>query len=331
MNCKQVNIFLSSVNTSSKCTMVDEYGDYVFYNIPTSLLTSPGGYTFSIGYTASVFTLTSFTQSGNWNACNTGIPDYDPDANSFVVAAGLSNSTEILAIHKLTSDLKSNNLWNQFKAIYPMVGGTESSCKYNLINVNLFTLTFFNSPTFSSTGVRWDGSTQYAATGLIPNSSLSASNTHFSYYSRQNTSGSSAICMGVSSFVSFTFQNIFMTLKNLGNNVLVSNYGTNPNTFAYSSFTSSGYFLASRISTSTRGYRNSGQGMADFGGQTIAAGSLPTREFYIGCNNSEGTPSLYDNRECSFVTIGYGLTASQIDTLGTIVNTFQTTLGRNVY
>ena len=76
------------------------------------------------------------------NACNTGIPDYDPD-NSFVVADGLSNSTEILATHKLTSDLKSNNLWNQFKAIYPMVGGTESSCKYNLINVNFIYTNIF--------------------------------------------------------------------------------------------------------------------------------------------------------------------------------------------
>ncbi len=36
------------------------------------------------------------------------------------------------AINELVKDLKSNNLWDKMEAIYPFVGGTVSSRRFNL-------------------------------------------------------------------------------------------------------------------------------------------------------------------------------------------------------
>lgn len=36
------------------------------------------------------------------------------------------------SINELVKDLKSNNLWDKMKAIYPFVGGTVSSHRFNL-------------------------------------------------------------------------------------------------------------------------------------------------------------------------------------------------------
>jgi len=36
------------------------------------------------------------------------------------------------AINELVKDLKSNNLWDKMKSIYPFVGGTVSSHRFNL-------------------------------------------------------------------------------------------------------------------------------------------------------------------------------------------------------
>ena len=52
---------------------------------------------------------------------------------------------------------------------------------------------------------------------------------------------------------------------------------------------------------------------------------------YIGArNNSNGAASQFSNKECAFCSIGYDLTDTEVATLYTIVQNFQTTLGRQV-
>ena len=83
----------------------------------------------------------------------------DSDAQAFIAAAGISNPTEISAINTLVLDLKNNNnLWTTLKAIYPMVGGTATSCKFNLKDPRdlnaAYRLQFNGGWTFSSTGAK---------------------------------------------------------------------------------------------------------------------------------------------------------------------------------
>ena len=48
-------------------------------------------------------------------------------------------------------------------------------------------------------------------------------------------------------------------------------------------------------------------------------------------SNGAGTALNFNSRQQTFATIGLGLTAAQVSTLSTIINTFQTSLSRNTY
>jgi hypothetical protein len=74
-------------------------------------------------------------------------------------------------------------------------------------------------------------------------------------------------------------------------------------------------------------YRNGGLVNAGSGGATGATIS----SIVIGALNNGGSIIQYYNNQYSFATIGTGLGATEQSTLSTIINTFQTTLGRNTY
>jgi len=56
----------------------------------------------------------------------------DPDALAFLTAAGITDATITAAIDTLVLDLKGYGIWTKMKAIYPFVGGTATTHKYNL-------------------------------------------------------------------------------------------------------------------------------------------------------------------------------------------------------
>ena len=57
---------------------------------------------------------------------------YDADAQRFIDSSGISNNTNKLALYNLAKQLKDSSLWAKFIAIYPMIGGTASTTKWNL-------------------------------------------------------------------------------------------------------------------------------------------------------------------------------------------------------
>ena len=59
---------------------------------------------------------------------------YDPDAQAFITAAGITDNTQKSAINTLVLDMKGFGIWTKMKAIYPFVGGTATTHKFNLKN-----------------------------------------------------------------------------------------------------------------------------------------------------------------------------------------------------
>ena len=122
----------------------------------------------------------------------------NPEAFNFLDAAGIArteaNGSIIIATCQLTTDLKNYGLWNKMKAVYPFVGGTSGSHKFNLKDPRdldaAFRLTFSGSWIHSSTGATPDGTTAYADTKLNPNTiGISAASIHISNYLRTNSNG----------------------------------------------------------------------------------------------------------------------------------------------
>ena len=252
----------------------------------------------------------------------------DPDAQAFITAASITNPTQQSAINNLVIGLKADGLWTKMKAIYPMVGGTASSHKFNLINTSIFTLTFNGGWTHSSTGATPNGTNGYALTGLAPDAHFNTTTfNHLSYYSRSNTAKTSEYVMGA--------------YNGGGNHALIIRRDTNLGAFVadYASSTSfrsasgtgvtdgRGLFLGSQTGANAKLYRNGSVIYSNTGATLNAA--LPTNQIALGVLNY--TPlDTWTDKQCAFASIGQGLTDTDAANLTTRVNNFQTTLGRQV-
>jgi len=119
--------------------------------------------------------------------------DYDTDAAAFITAANITDNTQKSAINTLVNDMKGYGIWTKMKAIYPFVGGTATTHKWNLKDPRdldaAFRLVFNGGWTHSSTGADPNGTNAYADTYLAP-SLLINNNTHVSIYSRTDSNGS---------------------------------------------------------------------------------------------------------------------------------------------
>jgi hypothetical protein len=56
----------------------------------------------------------------------------DPNAQAFLNAAVITDVTQANAVNSLVIGLKADGLWNNMRALYPIVGGTASTHKWNL-------------------------------------------------------------------------------------------------------------------------------------------------------------------------------------------------------
>jgi len=249
------------------------------------------------------------------------------EAKSFIQAAGLTNETQMKAIGTLVFDLKNYNLWDKMKAIYPFVGGTSGSHKFNLKDPRdtdaAFRLTFSGSWTHTSTGAKPDGNTAWADTFLIPSNNLSQNSTSLGFYSGTSLISFKAAMGSVQTtpspisaiqiYPAYTSQGFYGDVND-GSTV------TTPNT------DSTGFIFAYRTTSNQKKHsiRNSITTLNE-----ISSG-LSTYKLHIGARNVNGTAQDFSTYEHRFSFIGDGLTDTEAANLYTAVQRFQTTLGRQV-
>jgi hypothetical protein len=250
------------------------------------------------------------------------------DALAFIAAAGITDTTQKQAICTLVSDLQTYGIWTKMKAIYPFVGGTATTHKYNLKDPQdtnaAFRLVFNGGWTHSSNGAKPNGTNAFANTFLSPSGFLSLNNTSISYYSRENLSYT-----GSPIAVFSTGNGLLLLSPRTDPGVPTDNSGVNNTVTSTSPATRrDGLFTASRIiSTSFKVYRNS----VIYRNSTITSTSLSTANLYVGArNNNNSTLSQYSALQCAFASIGEGLTDTEAANLYTAVQAYQTTLGRQV-
>lgn len=250
-----------------------------------------------------------------------------PEAGNFIIAAGLTDETQMKAINKLVWDLKVFSIWDKMKAIYPFVGqaGVSSSFQFNLKdprNLNAaYRLSFVGSWVYSpSLGIIPDGSTTYANTFFDPSSSLSPTNNHLSYYLTQNNLSITNGSMGS--------KDVYM--------LQVAGYGftrnaSNNSTFKSSLSTNSGFWLGTRTAIDRTVLFNNTQNLVE---NTNTTSFFISSYVTIGATNDGGTgtpsPTVRSSGSIGFASIGDGLTDTEAANLYTAVQRFQTTLGRQV-
>jgi hypothetical protein len=252
----------------------------------------------------------------------------DPDATLFIQVSEITGSTQRGAIVDLVKDLKSNGIWSKMKAIYPFVGGTATTHKWNLKDPRdvdaAFRLTFTGGWTHSANGILPNGTNAYADTRMIA-TTLSNSSTCVSVYSRTNSDGS-YFDIGASNEGSTQLISIYSRLS--GNAISDSgNYLTSR--ISATNANSLGYFISSRTASNVfRLYKNGAQIGSSTNNDT---NGMPSTNILL---SAVFIPSAgytqYSNRQLAFSTIGDGLTDTDAANLYTIVQKYQTTLGRQV-
>jgi hypothetical protein len=252
--------------------------------------------------------------------------------NAFLAASSISDATIRGALNNFDIGLISNSLDTKMKAVYPFVGGTAATHKFNFMNSAdtdaAFRLTFSGTWTHSATGGDPNGVNAFANTFLSPSSILTLNSLSMGYYSRQ-TASTIAIKAFMGSFVGLTQETQLITNVGGATTTMFDSYNITANQGRVSGTIASylGLIIASRqSSTSSKIYKN-GSSFASISG---SGGTQPNIPIYLSAGNLNGTGASFTDYECAFAFIGDGLTDTDASNYYTLVQAFQTTLGRQV-
>lgn len=249
----------------------------------------------------------------------------DADAQAFITAAGITDATQQTAINTLVTDLKGYGIWTKMKAIYPFVGGTSSTHKWNLKDPAdtdaAFRLVFSGGGTHSSTGYQPNGTNGYGDTKLN-NNTISQNSGHISIYVRNNTTGLFTD-IGADDLTN-SCTSIWSRYNDLTYNQMHNQSG---NYLTYSNSNSQGYYISNRVASNNLSAWKNGTKNAT---ATTLSRTPSNRLIFIGALNDNGTANFYSNRNYAFASIGDGLTDTEAANLYTAVQAYQTTLGRSV-
>lgn len=251
---------------------------------------------------------------------------YDPAATAFFTAAGITDPTQKSAINTLVTDLKSatyGNLWTNIftgQPIHPIVGGSASAHAVNLRNPGTNNITWTGGITHSATGAKGNGTTGFGDDGFVLSTGQTLNNSGFSFYSGTSNT-KSGFDMGANDGVTNTRIAAYFS----GVTPLCDISGVNINGGATGS--STGFYSASNTAAAVcKTYKNGAQ-IATNGSATVG---LTARSMYYMALNTTGTAGSFSDRELRFGCKHTGLTDQQAADLYTIVQRFQTALGRNV-
>jgi hypothetical protein len=250
----------------------------------------------------------------------------DGDAQAFLNAASITSYTQANAVNTLVVDLKSAGVWSKMKALYPFVGGSATSHKFNLKDPRdvdaAFRLVFVGGWTHTSTGAKPNGTNGYANTYLVPSARYTDSNSiSIGFYSRTNISENSNDIGSMQS----ELKSIGIQTRWTDNKIYGVCYDDSVRAIIVNNLDSTGFFTLSRTtSTSLRLYKNE----TTLGSYTnTVTGSLPTNQINLGSYNGL---MHFSTREQALAFIGDGLSDGEASSFYTAVQKFQTSLGRQI-
>lgn len=250
----------------------------------------------------------------------------DVNAKLFIDNVGLTTFNHKIAINNLVLDLKTNNLWNKFIAIYPIIGGTATTHKYNLKDPEdedaSYRIVFSGGITHNSSGILGNGTNGYGDTKIVPSTHFLQNDVSGFAYSKTNVGGAH-VDFGVLN-ASAPLKRFQITSRN-GSDLF--NTGCNTDTLDGNSNNNSiGFFGISRInSTDYKQTKNLTQTNV-----TKTSTGLSTGNLTIMAQYQAGTIVNYSPRQYAFFAFGKGLTDTECDNLYILVQRYQTLLNRNI-
>jgi hypothetical protein len=247
----------------------------------------------------------------------------DPDAQAFIDASGISGS-DASAINTLVVALKNTgSLWDKLYVAYPFIGATTSSFKWNLKDTGSYSASFVNNPVASTTGIQFNGTSNYLDTNYSIVSNVTSS-FHLSYYKRTGRNTGDNIDMGA--FNESTSRGLFLASQLTPTLSRARQYST---AMDNSAAPYTGSFMVTADTTHSSLYKGSTEV------STIALsnpGALSTGSITLGGmrTTQNGSVPYWASGSYAFMTIGQHISGSDATNFTTIIQNYQTTLGRQV-
>jgi len=241
----------------------------------------------------------------------------DVDAQAFITAASITDSTQISAINTLVTDLKNGNVWSKFLALRPFVGGNSTAHSLNLKDISKYQMSFASGISHDSNGITGNGNSGYAANNF-PYTDANINSFSVGYYAK-----------------STVINSIFYFGATAGSRIQIYN---EPNSFYWASNSGTetyvggqtvknGLYVVDRnASNSKKLYRNGSVISTD----TDTSTTFPATDLYVLARSTYSGPSLYSGGICSFFFIASSFNTTEQTTVYNAIQKFQTTLGRQV-
>lgn len=269
---------------------------------------------------------------------NTPLSSFDSNALAYITNAGITNPTQQVAINDFVLALKSSGMWNNLYAFYPLMGSTLSANSYNLINVSQYQINWVGSPTVSSGGITFNGTTQYGDTGFSPIavSGFSEGNVTLGCWDATGFNSRTEAPMGATENVgSERIRAIWFNTNNNLTDIWSQNNSAGRIVFTPQAI---GHWMFGRRSASdtyTYWYQTNSSGASGtwINSATIALTPIPTNKIFLGATSdgSPGvnTPVLYSSKYYKFFYIAKSIsTGSQLNGFVNNVYTFMTATGK---
>ena len=267
-----------------------------------------------------------------WGAANNALAESgDADANAYlaavIAAGGTTDATIDAAVQTLFTDLKTAGVYSNLTRMYPLVGGVEAAHAINAVNPGTNNLAFNGTWSHSNaTGSRPNGTTSdYANLGVLGTGGdgLVGNDYHHSLYlTAAKTSGNFEYDLGGGSdgaqqviLESTSFR--YSRVSRQDNSSEYQNPPSATSGFFVNSSQDPNFILMIRGIQTARSFN--------------VNWNIPTVNTYFGARLFNGTVDNPSTATYGFLTFGNYLNGTELGEFETIVNTFQTTLGRNAY
>ena len=279
-----------------------------------------------VGYTYSLFRNHALSSGAS----------VDPDAQAFITAASITDPTQQSAVNQLVLDLKAASIWTKMLGIYPMVGGSATSHKWNLKDPRdldaAYRLSFSGGWTHSSTGAKPNGTNGLASTfWYMEDVALPTrvNDFHMSYYSRtQNPTGDGWVMGRGDSSDGNPLYGIAIKRTVSDLRIFDSGNFTSGGRISSTETDGRGFYVGSRLAIDNAVFYKNASSIGSNLTSTVHDTSYVGYGVVLGGLNS-ATPYYQDN-ECAFSSFGVGLNGTEVTALSNAVATFNTTLSRNV-
>jgi len=265
----------------------------------------------------------------------TGTPaPVDADATTYLNAVisngGTLNSTLSAATQTLFYNLKQASLYTKLYAMYPILGGVAGSHMLNAknpVNTNAaYRIAFSGTVTHSASGMTGNGTTGWGNTNF--KGTQYVNNMSMGVYINATGSTTTGVQMGCDST---NGTNSYIQLDSSANLFKGAVYNRSLNTPSVGLTGKTGFYAVSKTGTTTNIYNQNGVSSTatttnpDFN----ASVNLALMAYNNGIEFGGGVQS-YSNDRIAFAYMSSGLTITELTTLRNIVQTFETSCGRNV-